>query len=321
MTMLLRPGKIRILATIADGVVQQVAIESDRPVALVAAMAGRPASEAARMMAGLHGLCGRSHAAAVQFAAAAAAGAPVPPHERAACARRLVAERIGEHLRTLFLAGAMTADPGLVRQALALAARLVHGEGDPGSLAGLLRRLCPDILAPEPDGTDVLRCADDAAIIAALRADAAFARAPALPDRHPQTGPAARFGAAATPANAVAARYAELHAAAGLLADSRSADPPIWVDAGPAGPDAGYAAVETPRGRLHYWLRLNRHGTVRDARSLAPTEWHFHPSGPLPRALAGSRPEGDPAAAITRVAAAFDPCVAFHVTVREAADA
>ena len=47
----------------------------------------------------------------------------------------------------------------------------------------------------------------------------------------------------------------------------------------------------------------------------------FSPTGPVARALVGLRPDGDLVAAITARAAAFDPCVAFRVTVRKAADA
>jgi len=54
---------------------------------------------------------------------------------------------------------------------------------------------------------------------------------------------------------------------------------------------------------------------------LAPTEWNFHPAGPLVRALTGFRPGADALAAITRRAAAFDPCVALRVAVESSPDA
>jgi uptake hydrogenase large subunit len=58
-----------------------------------------------------------------------------------------------------------------------------------------------------------------------------------------------------------------------------------------------------------------------EARVLAPTEWNFHPDGPLARVLTGFRPGRDAAAAITRRAAAFDPCVALRVAIESAAHA
>jgi uptake hydrogenase large subunit len=94
-----------------------------------------------------------------------------------------------------------------------------------------------------------------------------------------------------------------------------------WISAGAAGPDTGYAAVESPRGRLYYRLVLNQNRQLADARVLAPTEWNFHPDGPLVQALAGYHPGPGATAAITRRAAAFDPCVALRVTVESAADA
>nr|WP_294527039.1 hypothetical protein [uncultured Rhodopila sp.] len=171
---------------------------------------------------------------------------------------------------------------------------------------------------------DALSPADDAAIIAALAADTGFIRAPHLPGRVPETGPAARQGlSAAEPDAAAEARVTEIRHAAALLVDPGAASPDEWIMAGRAGPNTGYAAVETPRGRLYYRLVLDADGKLQDARVLAPTEWNFHPAGPLVRALTGFRPGPGPdaVAAITRRAAAFDPCVALRVSVESAADA
>jgi Ni,Fe-hydrogenase I large subunit len=56
---------------------------------------------------------------------------------------------------------------------------------------------------------------------------------------------------------------------------------------------------------------------------LAPTEWNFHPRGPLIEALAGAEVgTGEEARRrVSRLIAVFDPCVSFDVRVQEAANA
>jgi coenzyme F420-reducing hydrogenase alpha subunit len=307
-------------------------------------MIGRPVAVVADAMAALHGLCGQSHAAAVHFAAAAATGTPLPRPEIGRWITRLAGERLAEHLRHLILGrdadGPSADDLAAFRAAIALgqaAARsgTVHpdatslllvmvGEGPPSTPVPASRPQGVDG-GPSPTMTrsaDVLSGADDAAIIAALAADTGFIRAPHLHGRVPETGPAARHGiSAAEPEAAAAARAAEIREAAALLLDPGAASPDGWITADAIGPNAGYAAVETPRGRLYYRLVLDGDGNLRDARVLAPTEWNFHPSGPLVRALTGFRAAPDAVAAITRRAAAFDPCVALRVSVESAEDA
>lgn len=82
---------------------------------------------------------------------------------------------------------------------------------------------------------------------------------------------------------------------------------------GPAGSGAGLGVVEAARGRLVHRVELED-GRVRRYQVLAPTEWNFHPDGPLARGL-----EGAPAADAERRAAlmvtALDPCVAWDLAV------
>ncbi|MGB8278991.1 MAG: hypothetical protein WCF20_13820 [Methylovirgula sp.] len=56
---------------------------------------------------------------------------------------------------------------------------------------------------------------------------------------------------------------------------------------------------------------------------LAPTEWNLHPAGPLATCLLGADLGTGEAAGlrIARLAALFDPCVAFRVEWTEAAHA
>nr|WP_255608936.1 nickel-dependent hydrogenase large subunit [Methylosinus sp. Sm6] len=87
-------------------------------------------------------------------------------------------------------------------------------------------------------------------------------------------------------------------------------------------PREGFAAVETGRGALYHWARLSTDDKIADYAILAPTEWNFHPAGPFVATLLGARmPRGRAAEAITRLAALFDPCVAFHVELEEAVHA
>lgn len=79
----------------------------------------------------------------------------------------------------------------------------------------------------------------------------------------------------------------------------------------------GLAGVETSRGLLFHLARLED-GAIADYRILAPTEWNFHPAGPLRQALAGLPEEAGLPARARSLARALDPCVAFDVEVAHA---
>ncbi len=79
---------------------------------------------------------------------------------------------------------------------------------------------------------------------------------------------------------------------------------------------SGTGIVETARGRLVHRVHL-RDGIVRRYRILAPTEWNFHPHGPLARSVQ-SLPAGN-AERLRRhvgmLVVALDPCVAYEVII------
>jgi coenzyme F420-reducing hydrogenase alpha subunit len=80
------------------------------------------------------------------------------------------------------------------------------------------------------------------------------------------------------------------------------------------GEGVGIAGVETSRGLLFHVASLHD-GKVADYRILAPTEWNFHPAGPLAQALSGlNAPEGLDALA-RMVSRSLDPCVGFGVEI------
>lgn len=74
------------------------------------------------------------------------------------------------------------------------------------------------------------------------------------------------------------------------------------------GPGEGLAWIETARGLLVHWVRLDGE-RVAECRVLSPTDWNFHPSGGLAQALAQTRS----VAVADWLVAAFDPCVAHRV--------
>jgi coenzyme F420-reducing hydrogenase alpha subunit len=135
---------------------------------------------------------------------------------------------------------------------------------------------------------------------------------PLAAQRHPLVADAvARWGgtlatrllAAALDAPVVAGR---LDRALDRLAD----DDPIEFDL--ARPGRGAGVVETARGPLAYVVEA-ADGCVRMLRSVAPTEWNFHPNGPFVAALDAAPRVPDPVLAARLLAASFDPCVQFRI--------
>lgn len=80
----------------------------------------------------------------------------------------------------------------------------------------------------------------------------------------------------------------------------------------------GMSGVETSRGLLFHVASL-QDGRIVDYRILAPTEWNFHPAGPLAQALAGLDAAEENLGALARlVSRSLDPCVAFGVELCDA---
>ncbi len=179
-----------------------------------------------------------------------------------------------------------------------------------------------------PHAPDTLEAADDAAVVEALKKGRdRFAASPTLPHRIVETSAFARhWRETANDGSAIAARLAaRFIAIAEALEILRralargEADSSSFVALSSLGVGEGFAAVETARGRLYHWLRLDDAERVRDYALLAPTEWNFHPAGPFAAALLGADIGLGSAASlrVRRLAAVFDPCVAFHVDIRE----
>lgn len=76
---------------------------------------------------------------------------------------------------------------------------------------------------------------------------------------------------------------------------------------------SGLGVVDAARGLLAHRVEL-REGLLSAYRILAPTEWNFHPDGPLARGLMGaSGPDLEGRAAL--LAASLDPCVPYRIEV------
>jgi hypothetical protein len=114
---------------------------------------------------------------------------------------------------------------------------------------------------------------------------------------------ATRLLAAALDARVVAERL--IHAL-----DALTDDDPVEVELTRSG--RGTGVVETARGPLAY-LVDTADGRVRMLRSVAPTEWNFHPDGPFRAALDDAPIVPDPMLAARLLAASFDPCVPFSI--------
>lgn len=168
-----------------------------------------------------------------------------------------------------------------------------------------------------------------AALVAAMDADAEFGRLPYWNGAPAETGALARQ--AATPLIAAlvqrdgrtastrfVARLVELAALARDLR-TRTDGPVPMVHAHAVADGVGLGLAETARGLLLHRAEV-RDGVVAAYRIVAPTEWNFHPDGPLARGLAGRA--ADDRAGLEReariVVQSLDPCVACRVEIADA---
>lgn len=164
-----------------------------------------------------------------------------------------------------------------------------------------------------------------AAFGAALAAAMSDPPATALPD----TGPWSRHhDAVAEPAHnawmRLVSRLVDLLQLASPAGAPHGPGGAEWLAAGAVSPAAGQglAWVETARGLLVYRVGLEADDgspagpRVAALQVLAPTDWNFHAQGVLAESLRALAPGDVPGA--TRLAVAFDPCVAFSVATDHA---
>ena len=184
---------------------------------------------------------------------------------------------------------------------------------DDPRLARFAARL--DDLDAVPDAMATLLPAMDAA--ASLRhwprLDAGFCRQPNWRGGAAETGAYARRGGG--PGHAFAlrwlARLAELRDWAQGVAKVGAGG---TASAVPVAPGIGRALVETARGLLMHEIVLDG-DTVAEYFIVAPTEWNFHPQGPLAGWLGGAEGKDREAlrARVALAVATLDPCVRWEL--------
>ncbi|AWJ92382.1 hydrogenase (plasmid) [Azospirillum baldaniorum] len=162
-----------------------------------------------------------------------------------------------------------------------------------------------------------------------LSADAAFSENPRQNGAPAHTGPLARRTAHPLVAALLArhgsglaahaaARLVELAGVAERLASwaDRLDDAEPAPDTGATRRGAGSGVMETARGRLAHWLRLED-SRIADYRIAAPTEWNFAADGPLAQGLDGTATDAALAERTGLLVAALDPCVASTITIQD----
>lgn len=149
----------------------------------------------------------------------------------------------------------------------------------------------------------------------------------ALPRGPAETGPLVRrrddpavAAAVARHGNGLLARAtARLADIAATLRDIEETAAELCDDApkGPGGAPSGQGSgrVEAARGLLVHHIALAE-GRIADWTILAPTDWNFHPDGPVVRGLSDAPAGADPERRARLLVAALDPCVACEVEVR-----
>ena len=360
---------IDVTLSVAAQMIVGVTIEPRSRPPLGRLFAGKPAETLLAALPRLFSLCAIAHQVALLSALEAARGHQAPPLTRHRRITAVIMERFAELLRGVlvsrlacdrtalaqlqFLLQAVaslqvSAGAGNARQSrsatlsqikMALAALGLGSVAEPVVRGTPLASIMDAARRAEADGGwkqmpaehGVLSAADDDTVVARLiDPQAAFAEAPELAGRVPETGVWARQASRHrhSSAGSVERLLAKLAELAELL---------CWIEAGEAedeaadqdvvasyalGPGRGAAAVECARGRLHHAIELDAEGRVRRFEFLAPTEWNFHPRGPVAGSLTGARLCGSAdRAAIEAMISFFDPCVGYSLAVREMADA
>ncbi len=310
------PGCVRIRLAVHDGRVDAVEVRSERP-QVARMLCGRPADAAVRLVPLLFALCGKAQGRAAELALAAARGAAVTAQLDPAIA----AEAMREHLwRWLLDLPPLLGLPPLKEEFASAVASLARDERQ--SIAALL--VGEAILAIEhrldalPDCEAAASCCLPAMDAAASRnawprLDAAFCLNPTWRGEAAETGALARRGGGTGKAGTQRwqARLAELRdwaAGTAKVGAGGTASSITLV------PGTGRALVEKARGLLMHEISLDG-DRVADYLIVAPTEWNFHPRGPLPRWLLGHDASDREAlrSLVARCVAALDPCVRWEL--------
>lgn len=242
--------------------------------------------------------------------------------ERAALARLL------ERTVSAHVFGMPSRDWLAIEGELALASALARATTVPAALLARLLHASPlaasDVALMPDASAEALR----EAVVPSLDADNGFVREPRWNGHAAETGALARMRShrciaallqrhRKSVATRIAARMFELaQMIEGLGARSPSARA---VNVLPLAEGVALSALQTARGLLLHRAHVAG-GLVRDYRIVAPTEWNFHPDGPLARGLDGHAAHDE--ATLVRDARlavqALDPCVGCRLEVGHA---
>ncbi|MBI5260617.1 MAG: nickel-dependent hydrogenase large subunit [Bradyrhizobium sp.] len=323
-------NEIDVTVAFEGNVIRAVEILPRARPPLTRLFAGKPASSLLSVLPRLFSLCSAAHQVAFVSAVEAARGEDANPEVKQQRMKAVVAERLTELVRGLFLGRSAPdqASAAILRELLQTLAVIGGGSsaGDvrrqavsristalaslgisrdaapkPGSaLAHQLANLEDGALAPVALAPSFLSAADDRDIAVRLIAEGTtFSDAPDLDGRIPETGVWARHStwSAATPdrggpAERLKAKIAEAgRLGAWLEGDEDRVLGESSIESYRLGAGQGTAAVECARGRLYHAVELDREGRIVRFEFLAPTEWNFHTRGPLVRALEGAAVE------------------------------
>lgn len=316
------PGCIRLHLDCAGGRINKVSVVSERP-AIAQQLRGRIADEAVHLVPLLFALCGKAQGRAATLALAAARGKESVAH----LDPMIEQEVLREHLwRWLLDLPAMQGEAPLREEFIAANRWIAMGQRE--VLAELLcdRRLLAMIarLEDATDETDILEATPR--LLPTLGAQASLAQWPRLDANFCQTphwqGRAAETGALArcrdrgnAGLRAFAARWlARLDELRDWAGNASRVGAGGTASAAPVESGRGRALVETARGMLMHEIVLDG-DRVADYFIVAPTEWNFHPQGPLPDWLTGREASDREAVRgfVARAVAALDPCVRWEL--------
>jgi hypothetical protein len=319
-------GRILIELGVRDGKVADVQVRSQRP-QVTAALRGKAAADAVRLVPLLYALCGKAQGHAARLALAAAQGAETLPHLHCEIQQEVMREHLWRLLVDLPpLVGRESLRTACVAAIKALLANDRAGVAD--VLDGVpfeeLLAMLGQVSPPRPA---------DVALLPALSAsesrdtwtdlDQSLAATPLWRNRPAETGAHARqHGGNDSSVHPYLARW-----------QARLAELQLWIReeakvgaggtasavaiSGRRGGPAGRSLIETARGLLMHEIELNG-DAVSHYVIVAPTEWNFHPQGVLFHWLTGvdAMDEADLRQWTAHAVAALDPCVSWELIIR-----
>jgi len=335
-------GAVVMSAAIHEGRLTDVHVQSRRP-DIGAALCGQSSVVAATTIAMIYSICSKAHAAASR-AALLAAGDPAQaivgrsidaPTAAEAVRELLFAVLTGECKGCLVSAQRCHQDPGALRSLfegglLGMPAEMWLAMSAAQFAAWVSESISPlaresrrrSQLAEPPDAKAAFLPPLDVqnSIAGFGAADPAFAQQPVWMGRPAETGSLARQQRlellAPLQSQPWLARWTARLAELLIYATGDARQMLGRLDSGGLGSRTGRALIETARGVLVHEVRL-RGNTIERYSIVAPTEWNFHPQGPVPDWLEG-RPACDESDAkdwMQRAAESLDPCVRCELRV------